>query len=347
MNNINSKHIFIPTLSLNSTRSTIEPTSRNQFENFKIRVNSSQVNDSYDEIYQSIFPQLERLKQKEEEVNGILKEATKYCDEYKHRRNETDDEGRRIEGKKEKLKYVYHSLYQFKQNLLKKEEELKEREKALILYEESLKKNEEINKVNSMKFEDYVKEKGEELKQMANSIKEIKEKNEVTNIELLKREQELQLRENKLIIDEDNLRNQLKSKSNNNNQIPNLNNNENIILNTNNIPHKENEIVIEESNNIISNNKEQEDKEEIEKKAMLIRLDEEINSKKEELMRIDNEVNLTNKLINNKLDELNERLQNVIQREKEINLLKFTLEDKLNYVNQKLKLTYEITSDKK
>ena len=80
---------------------------------------------------------------------------------------------------------------------------------------------------------------------------------------------------------------------------------------------------------------------------MLIRLDEEINSKKEELMRIDNEVNLTNKLINNKLDELNERLQNVIQREKEINLLKFTLEDKLNYVNQKLKLTYEITSDKK
>ena len=217
----------------------------------------------------------------------------------------------------------------------------------MILYEESLKKNEEINKVNSMKFEDYVKEKGEELKQMANSIKEIKEKNEVTNIELLKREQELQLRENKLIIDEDNLRNQLKSKSNNNNQIPNLNNNENIILNTNNIPHKENEIVIEESNNIISNNKEQEDKEEIEKKAMLIRLDEEINSKKEELMRIDNEVNLTNKLINNKLDELNERLQNVIQREKEINLLKFTLEDKLNYVNQKLKLTYEITSDKK
>ena len=217
----------------------------------------------------------------------------------------------------------------------------------MILYEESLKKNEEINKVNSMKFEDYVKERGEELKQMATSINEIKEKNEVTNIELLKREQELQLRENKLIIDEDNLRNQLKSKSNNNNQIPNLNNNENIILNTNNIPHKENEIVIEESNNIISNNKEQEDKEEIEKKAMLIRLDEEINSKKEELMRIYNEVNLTNKLINNKLDELNERLQNVIQREKEINLLKFTLEDKLNYVNQKLKLTYEITSDKK
>lgn len=336
------RHISIPTLSLNSTRSTIELTKRNQFENFMSKVNSNRCNDSYDDIYQSIVPQFERLKRKEYQVNDVLKEATQFCDEYKKRRNEANDEVKKIDNKKEKLRYVYHSLYQFKDNLRKKEEELKEREKALNLYEESLKKNEEVIKGNSLKFEIYMKEKGEELKRMANEIKEIKEKNEITNVELLKREEELQLRENKLIINEENLRNQIENIKKEQDNIINKKEDEQLIstnyIQSNNLPNKDNDIVIEDNS--------KESKEEIEKKAMLIRLNEEITLKKKELMNIDNEVKSTNEKINLRLDELNERLKNVIQREKEINLLKFTLEDKLNYINKKLKLTYEITSNK-
>ena len=72
----------------------------------------------------------------------------------------------------------------------------------------NLKENEKILEQNSIKFETYVTEKSNQMKQDANMLKEIKEGNETRNIELLKREQEIALREDKLLMNEQEYRNQ-------------------------------------------------------------------------------------------------------------------------------------------
>ena len=187
---------------------TIEgSSSKSSFDQFLIKQQSTM--DDYtrerNEIFSAIIPQIDRLRQKEEHLNSIMTEASCYYEEYKKQNSHLEEESKNYQNKKEKLKYVYHSLYMFKNNLLKKEKELQEREQKLKEYENVLKQNEIIIEENSKKFETFVEEKTKELKAQANEVKEIKEQNEKYNIELLRKEEEICLREEKLKFNENNL----------------------------------------------------------------------------------------------------------------------------------------------
>ena len=58
-----------------------------------------------------------------------------YYELYKKNQTALDEESKTYKSKKEKLKYVYHSLFQFKNMLLNKEKELALREEQLRQYE--------------------------------------------------------------------------------------------------------------------------------------------------------------------------------------------------------------------
>jgi hypothetical protein len=331
---------------LNSIRST-SLVQQSPFETFlkKHPVNNF-INQNYqsnqNEIISAINPHLERLRQREFELNQALTEANNYYELYKKNQTALDEESKTYQSKKEKLKYVYHSLFQFKNMLLNKEKELALREEQLRQYEMHLKENEQILEQNSIKFETYVTEKSNQMKQDANMLKEIKEGNETRNIELLKREQEIALREDKLLINEQEYRNQrdematqqLKQQWNKmqeaNKQYNNNNRNDNVKkeliqrnINSDNVFNIEN------------------------KKATIDLLDQQIEQKKRELNILNSQCDEKNQEINVKLSELNERLLNVNKREQEINLLKQELERKLEEIEQKLSETQRLSSELK
>ena len=103
-----------------------------------------------------------------------MTEASCYYEEYKKKNSHLEEESKNYQNKKEKLKYVYHSLYMFKNNLHKKEKELQEREQKLKEYENVLKQNEIIIEENSKKFETFVEEKTKELKALVKKIQGMK-----------------------------------------------------------------------------------------------------------------------------------------------------------------------------
>ena len=315
---------------LNSIRST-SLVQQSPFETFlkKHPVNNF-INQNYqsnqNEIISAINPHLERLRQREFELNQALTEANNYYELYKKNQTALDEESKTYQSKKEKLKYVYHSLFQFKNMLLNKEKELTLREEQLRQYEMHLKENEQILEQNSIKFETYVTEKSNQMKQDANMLKEIKEGNETRNIELLKREQEIALREDKLLMNEQEYRNQrdemasqqLKLQWNNIQEA-------NKQYNNNRIDNVRKELIQRNINNDNVFNIEN-------KKATIDLLDQQIEQKKRELNILNSQCDEKNQEINLKLSELNERLLNVNKREQEINLLKQELERKFNEI---------------
>ena len=159
-----------------------------------------------------------------------------------------------------------------------------------------------------------------------------REQNEKYNIELLRKEEEICLREEKLKFNENNLKTQIKKNVSNNSPTS-------MIINTQNIEQrKQNENVkkINDYTYIIEN-----------KKANIDSLDQQINQKKIELDALTSQIEETKQTMSIRLSELNSRLENVNKREKEINLLKQDLEAKLSEVEQKLNETHKLTNDLK
>ena len=116
------KQIFFPSSPHSTKTTTIDANSpKGEFELFKAKNSCEDFSKDKNEIFNILAPHFDRLRQKDEVLHSLVNEANWYYEEYKKKNCEVEEETKKIENKKEKLKFVYHSLYQFKRNLIKKE----------------------------------------------------------------------------------------------------------------------------------------------------------------------------------------------------------------------------------
>ena len=177
--------------------------------NFLLNSNSEQniYEKDKSEIFNILSPHIDNIFQKEEKLNKTLNDAQEYKEQIERGKNKLIEDTKDYLNKKNKLRYVYHALYDFRNKLLKKEKELKIREEQIRQYEINIKTNDDIIKENFERFQKYIEDKTEELKNEANKIKNLKEQNDEKDIQLIKREQDCNLREKNLRIAEEQFRN--------------------------------------------------------------------------------------------------------------------------------------------
>ena len=159
------------------------------------------------EIFNILSPHIDSIFLKEENLNKMLNDAQEFKEQIERGKTKLVEDTKDYLNKKNKLRYVYHALYEFRNKLLKKEKELKLKEEQLRQYDINIKTNDDIVKENFERFQKYIEDKTEELKNEANKIKNLKELNDEKDVQLIKREQDCNLREKNLRIAEEQFRN--------------------------------------------------------------------------------------------------------------------------------------------
>lgn len=280
-------------------------------------------------IISFISPQINKMKSTKIDLSSALSKAKSSFSTYNQVQTHFNQTHFKYETKRERLRKIYREYTQYEKELNQLEEELKRIKKRIE------KKTKTTNASNNKLFHDieifneYYNHKSEELDNSLNRVKEYKENNDKRNTDLLKREQELAMRQKKLVFIQQEIA--IKEKELNINQHDNENDNKqsgdwnfNDNLNT--------QEYYNENNN--------EDKE-----AVLELLNQQIITKNEELEVLHKKTaNISQETIN-KLSELNERLASADRREKEIAILQLELEKKLTEVKEKLLETQIISQD--
>lgn len=181
---------------------------KKDFYKYNSKSNISSLNKDYSlkQNNERIIDLNESIKEKKDQIENILspfrfgeqieeQKSRNYLNQinqikslYNMSSEEIQNEIVEIKKKKNKLILVYNSLYNFKQKLLNKEKEIKEKESKIENYEKDLKLNESIVKNNLETFNNYINYQTQNL---INKFKNIKNYHEQKEKELLMRQQKI------------------------------------------------------------------------------------------------------------------------------------------------------------
>lgn len=275
-------------------------------------------------IISFISPQINKIKSSTVNLNSALTKAKSSYSIFKQGQYHLNQTHLKYETKRERLRNIYREYKQYEIELKQFEEELKQNRTNTEMRMKAV--NVSNSKMNNdiVIFNQYFDSKIEELNFSLNREKEFQENNERRAVELLKREQEISMRHNKINHVEQEI--VLKEKELN---IHSNNTHDSLLL-----MRQSNSLNCNEALNVNC----YEDKE-----AILEQLNQQIIKKTEEMEALNEKKTHLSQLTINQLGELNLRLASADIREKEIALLQKDLEKKLREVKEKLLETQRIT----
>lgn len=152
-----------------------------------ININES-IKEKKDKIENILSPIRFEEKINENKSRNYMRQLNQIKSIYSLNSEEVQNEVIKLRNKQNKLILVFNSLYSFKQKLLNKEKEIKEKESQIDKYEKDLNVNENIVKNNLETFNNYINYQTQNL---INKFKNIKNYHEQKENELNKRQQKI------------------------------------------------------------------------------------------------------------------------------------------------------------